>query len=45
VAERLARTETVVCVVGEFKKGKSALINALLGSPVCPVDDDPPRRP
>jgi GTP-binding protein EngB required for normal cell division len=40
VAERLARTETVVCVVGEFKKGKSALINALLGSPVCPVDDD-----
>jgi exonuclease VII large subunit len=40
VAERVARTETVVCVVGEFKKGKSALINALLGSPVCPVDDD-----
>ena len=40
VAERVARSETVVCVVGEFKKGKSALINALLGSPVCPVDDD-----
>jgi hypothetical protein len=40
VAERVARTETVVCVVGEFKKGKSALINALLGRPVCPVDDD-----
>ena len=38
--ERLTRTDTVVCVVGEFKKGKSALINALLGSPVCPVDDD-----
>ena len=40
VAARLARTDTVVCVVGEFKKGKSALINALLGAPVCPVDDD-----
>jgi GTP-binding protein EngB required for normal cell division len=40
LTERLARTETVVCVVGEFKKGKSALINALLGIDVCPVDDD-----
>ena len=40
VAERVARTETVVCVVGEFKKGKSALINALIGRDVCPVDDD-----
>src|SRR5918994_427129 len=40
VGERVARTETVVCVVGEFKKGKSALINALIGRDVCPVDDD-----
>ena len=40
IAERVARTETVVCVVGEFKKGKSALINALLAAPICPVDDD-----
>jgi hypothetical protein len=39
-ADRLARTETVVCVVGEFKQGKSALINGLLGTTVCPVDDD-----
>jgi hypothetical protein len=38
--DRVARTEVVVCVVGEFKQGKSALINALLGEPVCPVDDD-----
>ncbi len=37
---RAGRTDTVVCVVGEFKKGKSALVNALLGNPVCPVDDD-----
>ena len=40
LAARVRRTETIVCVVGEFKKGKSALINALLGSDVCPVDDD-----
>ena len=37
---RASRTDTVVCVVGEFKKGKSALINALLGTTACPVDDD-----
>lgn len=40
VGGRVGRTETVVCVVGEFKQGKSALINALLGQAVCPVDDD-----
>lgn len=40
VRRRASRTDTVVCVVGEFKKGKSALINALLGASVCPVDDD-----
>ncbi len=40
VAQRVGRTETMVCVVGEFKKGKSALINALIGSAICPVDDD-----
>jgi hypothetical protein len=40
IAQRAARTDTVVCVVGEFKKGKSALVNALLDNPVCPVDDD-----
>jgi tRNA U34 5-carboxymethylaminomethyl modifying GTPase MnmE/TrmE len=39
-AWRVARTEMLICVVGEFKKGKSALINALLGQDVCPVDDD-----
>ncbi|MEK7425696.1 MAG: dynamin family protein, partial [Actinomycetota bacterium] len=39
-AARLKRPSTVVCVVGEFKQGKSSLINALLGQPVCPVDDD-----
>jgi hypothetical protein len=29
-----------VLVVGEFKQGKSSLVNGLLGAPVCPVDDD-----
>ncbi|MFN0027760.1 MAG: dynamin family protein [Acidimicrobiales bacterium] len=38
--ERLAQSGCSVLVVGEFKKGKSTLINALLNAPVCPVDDD-----
>ncbi len=29
-----------VMVVGEFKQGKSSLVNALLNAPICPVDDD-----
>ena len=29
-----------VLVVGEFKQGKSLLVNALVGAPVCPVHDD-----
>lgn len=29
-----------VFVIGEFKQGKSSLVNALLNAPVCPVDDD-----
>jgi GTPase SAR1 family protein len=37
---RLSRPDTVVCVVGEFKQGKSSLVNALIGDQVCPVDDD-----
>lgn len=46
LAERLARasapladTSVEIVVVGQFKKGKSALVNALTGAPVCPVDD------
>ena len=38
--ERLRRPDTVVCVAGEFKQGKSSLINSLLGVAACPVDDD-----
>ena len=47
LAQRLLQTRTRlndpnvrVIVVGEFKKGKSKLINALVNAPVCPVDDD-----
>lgn len=38
--ERLSRPSTFTCVVGEFKQGKSSLVNALLGGVACPVDDD-----
>lgn len=47
LGQRLAHTRrrlldpTVrVLVVGEFKQGKSLLVNALIDAPVCPVDDD-----
>lgn len=37
---RLSDPDVRVLVVGEFKQGKSKLINALVNAPVCPVDDD-----
>jgi predicted GTPase len=36
----LTDPSTHVVVVGEFKQGKSSLVNALVGATVCPVDDD-----
>ena len=33
-------TQTRVVVCGEFKQGKSSLVNALLDTDICPVDDD-----
>ncbi|HTW20057.1 MAG TPA: dynamin family protein [Mycobacteriales bacterium] len=39
-AGRLTSEGARVAVVGEFKKGKSSVVNALVGGPVCPVDDD-----
>ncbi len=40
-ARRLLSESTItVHIVGEFKQGKSSLINALLTAPICPVDDD-----
>jgi Dynamin family len=38
--ESLTSTGTHIVVAGEFKQGKSSLVNALLGATVCPVDDD-----
>ena len=37
---RLLDPSIRVIVVGEFKQGKSQLVNALVNAPVCPVDDD-----
>ncbi|WP_218603638.1 dynamin family protein [Pseudonocardia abyssalis] len=37
---RLLDDRVRVLVVGEFKQGKSLLVNALLSAPVCPVFDD-----
>src|SRR5262245_50683182 len=38
--DRLVDPAFYVLVVGEFKQGKSTLINSLLNAPICPVDDD-----
>ena len=38
--ERLRDPAVRVLVVGEFKQGKSQLVNSLVSAPVCPVDDD-----
>ncbi|HVL83761.1 MAG TPA: dynamin family protein [Pseudonocardia sp.] len=37
---RLEDPDVRVLVVGEFKQGKSHLVNSLVTAPVCPVDDD-----
>jgi signal recognition particle receptor subunit beta len=36
--ERIRRTGVTIAVVGEFKKGKSTLVNALVNAEVCPSD-------
>ncbi len=38
--DRLTRMDTVVAVAGEFKQGKSSLVNGLIGEQISPVDDD-----
>jgi ribosome biogenesis GTPase A len=37
---RVMDGRTRVLVVGEFKQGKSMLVNGLVGAPVCPTFDD-----
>jgi hypothetical protein len=39
-AARLATPVCQIVVLGEFKKGKSSLLNALLNARVCPTDAD-----
>lgn len=36
----LGRSHATVLFVGEFKAGKSSLVNAVIGADACPVDDD-----
>jgi GTPase Era involved in 16S rRNA processing len=38
--DRLDQPDIHALVVGEFKKGKSTLVNALLNVPLCPVSDE-----
>jgi hypothetical protein len=38
--QRLRNPRVRVLVVGEFKQGKSMLVNALINAPICPIDDD-----
>jgi hypothetical protein len=42
VASRLSNPGVALFVVGEYKQGKSSLVNALLNVSLCPVDDDVP---
>jgi len=37
--ERLSRSDIHVFIIGDYKMGKSTMVNALIGSTVCPVDD------
>ena len=39
-AARLSAGDVPVAVVGEYKQGKSTLVNALLRTDICPVDAD-----
>ena len=36
---RIDKPQTRVVVVGQFKQGKSALVNSIVDAPVCPIDD------
>jgi hypothetical protein len=37
---RLLDPHVRVLVLGQFKQGKSKLVNALVNAPICPIDDD-----
>lgn len=38
--QRLHHPRVRVLVVGEFKQGKSMLVNVVVNTPICPIDDD-----
>ncbi len=37
--DKIDQPKTRVVVAGQFKQGKSALINSVVDAPVCPIDD------
>lgn len=37
--ERIASNSVTIMVCGEFKRGKSSIVNAIVGEQICPVDD------
>ena len=37
---QIQNTEVKVLICGEFKRGKSSFVNALIGRNICPVDQD-----
>ncbi len=37
--ERIASNSVTIMVCGEFKRGKSSIVNAIIGEQICPVDD------
>lgn len=39
-SQRLGSPDVTILVIGEFKQGKSSLVNALINAPICAVDDD-----
>ena len=38
--DEIVQTPTTILVCGEFKRGKSTFVNALIGRKVCPTDTD-----
>ena len=37
--DRIASNSVNIMVCGEFKRGKSSIVNAIVGEQICPVDD------
>lgn len=38
--DEIAQSPTTILICGEFKRGKSTFVNALIGRKVCPTDTD-----